>query len=193
MLFLMKGRAFSMEDFRRYTCCLTGHREIEPWEEQKILTRLRFHLEPLLKKGVRYFGVGGAQGFDMLAAEYLLNLRDRYKQKNIRIISVLPYPGYFADWPAEDIRRQEEIIRRSDKAVYVGQEQEDGAFLARDRKLADESAYCICYCHRAAGGTAYTVRYALGKGIPVFNTSSWDVRQLTAEKGRRRPDTSWTV
>ena len=83
-------------------------------------------------------------------------------------------------WSEEDVSSQERILRRSNKVVYVSQEKE-GAFLARDRKLVDESSFCICYCHRMTGGTAYTVRYARQKGVPVFNTSSWDLRQLASK------------
>ena len=43
------------------------------------------------------------------------------------------------------------------------------AFLARDRHLVDGSAYCIGCCTRAAGGTAYTLRYAEKKGLQVWN------------------------
>ena len=163
-------------DFRSKTCCLTGHQDIAPWEEKKVLNKMWIQVARLLQEGYLYFGVGGARGFDRLAAEYLLDIRDQWK-KQIRIISVLPYPGYMKDWDEQDIARQERIIRRSNKVVYVCQEK-DGAFLARDRKLVDESSFCICYCHRLTGGTAYTVRYARQQGVPVFNTSSWDLRQL---------------
>ena len=166
-------------DLRSQTCCLTGHQDVAPWEEPKILTKLRYKVDALVWHDYRYFGVGGARGFDRLAAEYLLNLRDRDKPR-IRIISVLPYPGYMEGWDEEDIARQERILRRCNKVVYVSQEKE-GAFLARDRKLVDESSFCICYCHRMTGGTAYTVRYARQKGVPVFNTSSWDLRQLASK------------
>ena len=163
-------------DFRGKTCCLTGHQDIAPWEERKIQVKLRYQVELLYERGYLYFGVGGARGFDRLAAEYLLDLRDRWK-KQIRVISVLPYQGYMEGWEDQDVARQETIIRKSNKVVYVCQEKE-GAFLARDRKLVDESSFCICYCHRLTGGTAYTIRYAMKQGVPVFNTSSWDVRQL---------------
>jgi len=28
------------------------------------------------------------------------------------------------------------------------------------------------------GGTAYTVRYAMKQKVPVYNLSTWDIRQL---------------
>lgn len=43
------------------------------------------------------------------------------------------YRQYMEGWNEQDIARQERIIRRSNKVVYVCQEKE-GAFLARDRK-----------------------------------------------------------
>lgn len=76
------------------TCCLTGHRMIPPGEEQKIMIRAKNILVRLIREqNVRYFGVGGAVGFDMLAAEYLLHLK-AHEEQQIRIISVLPYPGW---------------------------------------------------------------------------------------------------
>ena len=161
-------------------CCFIGHRDLEPWEEQKVYTRMRYRVEPLILNGTKYFGVGGGLGFDMLAAEYLLKTRDVYG-KRIKIISVLPYPDYRSGWPEEDFRRQEEIIRRSDKVVYVSQKTDPEAFLARERKLVDESTYCICYCHRLTGETADIVKRAIWRGIEVYNCSSFDLQQLIEE------------
>lgn len=78
-----------MPDFRAQTCCFTGHRNIDPGDEQKIITRVKYILQDLMAKGVVYFGVGGAIGFDMIVAEYLIDLRER-QGKKIKIISVIP-------------------------------------------------------------------------------------------------------
>lgn len=53
-----------------------------------------------------------------------------------------------------------------------------GVYLLRDRHLVDYSAYCISYCTRTTGGTAYTVKYALEHGVTVYNASSFDVSAL---------------
>lgn len=162
------------------TCCLTGHRVIPPGEEAKIMTRARNILLKLIReKDVRFFGVGGAVGFDMLAAEFLIGLRDRQEQQ-LRIVSVLPWPGWreTEDWTDGLREREEKILLSSDKVVYVRPEYEKSVFLLRDRTLVDGSAYCVSYCNRPRTGTAYTVRYALRHGVKVFNASSWDVRNL---------------
>lgn len=166
-----------MADFKSRTCCFTGHRDIIPGDYQKILTRVGYILSPLIQNGVSFFGVGGAVGFDMIAAEYLIDLRDR-QGKKIKIISVLPYPDWRKQWSEEQIARQDIIMKKSDKVVFVRQEYSRDVFLVRDRRLVDESSYCISYCNRRTGGTAYTVRYALKNGLQVFNASSWDLKQL---------------
>ena len=163
-------------DFRPKTCCFTGHQDIAPWEEKKILTKLRYQVDLLIRQGYRYFGVGGARGFDRLAAEYLLDFRNK-QNRLIKVISVLPYPGYMEGWNEMDIVRQGRINKSCDKVVYVCPDSYC-AFLTRDRKLVDESSFCVCYCHKMNGGTAYTVRYAMKQKVPVYNLSTWDIRQL---------------
>ena len=32
-------------DLRSQTCCLTGHQDISPWEEPKILTKMRYKVD----------------------------------------------------------------------------------------------------------------------------------------------------
>lgn len=162
------------------TCCITGHRIIPPGEESKIMVRTRNILLRLIReKNVRYFGVGGAVGFDMLATEYLLHLK-AHKEHQLKIISVLPYPAWreTEDWTDDLRRREDRILRACDKVVYVRQEYEKSVFLLRDRKLVDGSAWCVSYCNRPRTGTAYTVRYAMDHGVRVCNASSFDVRLL---------------
>ena len=162
------------------TCCLTGHRIIPPGEEQKIITRMRYIILKLIReKNVRYFGVGGAVGFDMLAAEYLIRLK-HHKEQQLKIISVLPYPAWreTEDWTDALRLREDRILRACDKIVYVRPEYEKNVFLLRDRKLVDGSAYCVSYCNRPRTGTAYTVKYAMERGVRVFNASSFSLKDL---------------
>lgn len=84
-------------DKRSFTCCFTGHRDLPAGQEEEIWRRVHTCLEPLLEEGVRYFGVGGALGFDTLVAEKLLALRESRPNK-IRIILVQSFPGYQSRW-----------------------------------------------------------------------------------------------
>ncbi len=165
------------EGTMRNNCCFTGHRNIRKEDAERVMTRTREEVLRLLEKGVRNFCVGGATGYDMLAAELLIDLRDREGQE-LRVISALPYPEWREKWSAEDIRRQDFIMEKSDEVFYVRPACEKGVFLTRDRRMVDESGYCIAYCTRRSGGTAYTVRYALKNGREVINTADWDVAQV---------------
>ena len=90
---------------KEQTCCLTGHREL-PRDTDELVRRLTDAICGRIEAGVRYFGVGGAVGFDTLAAEVLLNLRDTlYPQ--IRVIAVEPFDGFTSRWTdAQRARRQ---------------------------------------------------------------------------------------
>lgn len=167
--------------YRYDTCCFVGHRDINPGDDNKIIARLRYLVDPLLQKNVKYFGVGGAIGFDMLAAEYILHLRDDVRKK-IKLISVLPYPDYYASWTEDLIKRQKAIIQKSDKVVYTSKAFSDDVYRIRNEHLLAFSGYCITYCHRTSGGTANTVRKAMEEGLIVYNSSSWDIRQLRGRK-----------
>lgn len=164
---------------RDRTVCLTGHRNIDAGEQAAIRTRLRYLVDDLIRSGCRYFGVGGAQGFDMLAAEYLIQLRDsRHDIDNIKVISVIPFEGWMEDWPEEMKIRERRILKASDKVVVLSKEYHSGVYYARDRHLVDSSSVCVSYCRHKTGGTAYTVRYAMAQGLKCYNTSSWDITQL---------------
>lgn len=127
------------------------------------------YLEPLLEEGVRYFGVGGALGFDTLVAEKLLTLRESRPQ--IRIILVQPFQGYQSCWTPAQQARAAAVEAGVGKVVVCGQTLSREAFLARDRHLVDGYSCCIAWCTRAIGGTACTLRYAQRQGLRVWNVA----------------------
>ena len=72
-------------DKRPFTCCFTGHRNLPEALEEEIWRRVYACLELLLEEGVRYFGVGGALGFDTMVAEKLLALRMYAEQRGVSV------------------------------------------------------------------------------------------------------------
>lgn len=165
-----------MDDKRKQTCCFTGHRVILSDHRDLITVRTELLIrELILKNGVRYFGVGGALGFDTLAANILFRLRDN-EFPQIRVILVYPFEGYTNRWTAEQQTTHALTLPKYNKRVCVARKGSREAFLARNRHLVDNSAYCISYQTHNTGGTAYTVNYALHKGLKVLNVSSEDRR-----------------
>jgi len=155
---------------REQTCCFTGHRNVPGKDVDRILDRVETLVRALVKKGVRYFGVGGAIGFDTLVAQHLFYLRDIHHLK-IKVILVCPFDGFTNRWHQDQQDRFQEMLSHYDKVIYKEETGSREAYLSRNRHLVDNSAYCIAYCTRNQGGTAYTVRYAMKNGVTVLNTA----------------------
>lgn len=160
-----------MADLRQRTCCFTGHRKIPEKDLPGILERTEQAVRRLIEQGVVFFGVGGAIGYDTEAAKLLFRLRAMdYPQ--IKVILVYPFKGFTSRWNDKQRAEYARLFPQYDKAVCVAQRASREAYLARDRHLVDGSAYCIAYCTRDSGGTAYTLRYAQQQGLKIFNTAS---------------------
>lgn len=154
---------------REKTCCFTGHRNIPIDRTQEIAERTANEIRRLIViHGVRFFGVGGAIGYDMLAAKLLFRLRER-EFPHIRVILVYPFDGFTDRWTPAQKAEYERLLPKYDKVVCVCDSPGRDAYLKRDRYLVDGSAYCIACCTRNYGGTAYTVRYAGQQGLDVRN------------------------
>ena len=153
------------EELRAQTVCFTGHRHIPKNELPIIKERLRETVIGLIGRGCRFFGAGGALGFDTLAAQTVLEFRALYPQ--IRLILVLPCKDQSARWQTDDISVYDEILRQADKVVYLRKRYCDCCMHERNRYLVDNSSVCVCYLRRSNGGTAYTITYAQERGVSV--------------------------
>ena len=151
---------------RSKTVCFTGHRELPADDLPKISKRLEDTLATLIEQGYRYLG------FDTLAAQAVLRLRERYPQ--IRLILVLPCLNQTRGWPQADIDTYEEIKRCADKVTYTSEHYFQGCMQKRNRHLVDNSSVCVCYLTKPTGGTAYTVDYARRMGLRIINIAGLD-------------------
>jgi len=121
----------------------------------------------LYQKGVRFYGAGGALGFDCLAAQTVLRLRESCP--GMKLILVLPCLTQTRGWRLEDIAEYERIKSQADKIVYTAQQYTPGCMHRRNRHLVDHSGVCVCYLTKESGGTAYTVNYAKRHGVEIIN------------------------
>ena len=159
-----------MLDLMVQTCCFTGHRVIPSGEKETIRNLLETAIEKAIQDGYRFFRTGGALGFDTLAAQTVLTLKQQYP--HIRLILVLPCINQANGWKQADIDEYERIKSLADKVVYTSTEYTYGCMHKRNRHLVDNSSLCICYLTKLSGGTAYTVRYAESKGVYVRNIAN---------------------
>lgn len=153
--------------FKGQTCCFTGHRFIEPQEAEKVFIKTKEDISLLASKGVKYFGAGGAIGFDTIAALAVLSVREINPE--IKLILVLPCKNQTRFWKQADIDIYKYIKSKADKVKYVSNQYYDGCMQKRNRRLVDCSSYCICYLKNDQSGTAYTVNYAKQQGLKIIN------------------------
>lgn len=153
----------------QHTCCFTGHRKLPLQKREEIIRKLEQALITLIQSGIRYFGAGGARGFDTLAAQTVLKLRKEYP--HIKLILVLPCLSQTRGWQNEDVKAYEAIKAAADKITYTSEKYTRGCMYKRNRYLADHSSVCVCVCYltESKGGTAYTVNYAKKQGLKVIN------------------------
>ncbi len=154
-------------DIKNQTVCFTGHRKIPAESVKDLSLNLRRTLIEQINKGYRFFGAGGALGFDTIAAQTVLELKATYP--DVKLILVLPCLSQTKGWSAHDIEIYEDIKSKAYKVVYTSQEYTKGCMQKRNRHLVDNSSVCICYLTKNTGGTAYTVNYAHKNNLSVIN------------------------
>ena len=150
---------------REQTCCFTGHRRL-PADTDALYMALTAAVQRLAEEGIRYFGVGGALGFDELAARAVLSLRGAYPQ--LRLILVVPCPQWHAPWSPEDRARYARLCAQADKVTAVSDQYEPGCMQRRNRYLVDNSAVCVAFCESDTGGAAYTLACAHKQGLRII-------------------------
>ena len=149
-----------------YSCCFTGHRDIPPEILPALAAKLEAAILELIADGIRYFYAGGALGFDTLAAEIVLRLRDQFPQ--LQLILALPCREQTRGWFAASVKRYESILRRANEVVYTSEHYTRGCMQRRNRYMVDRADLLLAYFTGRRGGTKYTVGYAERRGIPVY-------------------------
>ena len=157
-----------IELVRKHTCCFTGHRKLNGdtlW--------LRFQLQSeilrLYRRGIHTFLTGGALGFDTMAANEVLRLRDSYIPDMLLAV-VIPCWGQESRWRGEDQELYQSILRRADDRILTGELYTPECMRVRNRYLVEHSSCCVAWLEPGRrGGTSYTVNYARSQGLEVVN------------------------
>ena len=127
--------------------CVSGHRRL-PQDCTELQANLEKAIVELIERGVVFFGNGAALGFDQMAAETVMRLKEGYP--HIRLVMVLPCPPeqQSLKWNDEQKKRYYKMLEQA--------------------HMVDCSAYLICYLREQRGGTVYTVNYAERQGLKIL-------------------------
>ncbi len=113
-----------------------------------------------IKKGYHTFLSGMCEGFDLIAAEEVLNLKKRYP--HIRLKCVVPFKGQAERYTQADKQRYDTILAQADEVVTLQDGYTEGCFLRRNDYLLENSAFLMVYYDSVAvGGTFYTLKRAV--------------------------------
>lgn len=149
------------------TVCFSGHRVLyEPKDKIKVKTEIA--VRKCIEQGFETFILGGAVGFDTLAAETVLHIKEDYP--NIRLIMDLPCPPEQQSLKWNDKQKEQyyKFLEQADKVCVLSPQYTDTCMLDRNRHMVDSSALLVCYLRKQCGGTFYTVNYAEKKGLEIL-------------------------
>ena len=143
------------------TCCVTGHRDIPEQKKETITQLLRQEILKAIADGYTHFISGFATGADLMFADIVVQLKAVYP---ITLEAAIPYPGRMKT-PDKTFQR---LIRCGDTVKIHSDCYFKGCYARRNRYMVDQSQRILAvYDGRTTGGTAATLRYAVGKEVRV--------------------------
>lgn len=166
--------------------CFTGYRpekfnfDLKKGNEKFdiLMTRIKKTIISLINDGCRVFYTGMAQGFDILAAECVLLLKNTYP--DIILVACLPYKqqefGFDTIWRT----RFYDILFACDESVCLNDEYSAGCFMQRNKYMVDNSDYVVCWFDGQSGGTKNTIKYAQKTGRYLINLNTDYIEDLNS-------------
>lgn len=148
---------------------------------------LHLVVEELYRRGFRTFLCGMAVGFDLAAAEAVLALRERvagtsrsigpHPPRNAetwcahapQLIAVVPFSGQERRFSSADRARFDRVSALADHRVVLSPGYHAGCYAVRNNYLVDNASLLVAWYNGSKGGTHYTVRRALRKGLKIRN------------------------
>ena len=150
------------------TCCFSGHRVIPEDVREPLRKALERQIRFLIECEYYCFCSGGAMGFDLMAAQIVLELKKENPRLELRMI--LPFREQAERWNQKEREKYYTVLEQADKREYVcGEKYSPGCYRRRNQRLVDESDFCLYYMTRKKSGTGMTVAYANQKGIKIRN------------------------
>lgn len=155
------------------TLCFTGHRpQSLPWgydETKSSCESFKKELMQILVNAIEYgittFLTGMAEGFDMIAGEMVLKLKEKYSQ--IKLVAVIPCLGQEKRWNSNQQKRYKKILEQCDDKIVLSDTFTPNCMNERNKYMVENSGFCIaCYIGKPSG-TRNTIRFAKECGCKV--------------------------
>lgn len=158
----------TLELIKAESIAFTGHRDIPVSQMEGVRERLKAAISHAYKHGKHNFYCGMALGFDRLAAEAIISLKEELL--HVRLVAVVPFRGQSNRWSAIEQRRYRLLLAQADKVVVLSEHYYQGCLLRRNDYMLAHSCGVIAYFDgKPKGGTYYTCGKARDKGMEVVN------------------------
>lgn len=138
--------------------------------------KLRAAIETLIEQGYTHFLSGGAMGMDMYAAEVVIDLRTKYPQVTLEMVS--PYDGQADKWMPALRARHERLMEIADIVTCVSHEYTKGCMFKRNHYLVVNADLLLAAYDGQPGGTKMTIGIAEEMHVPVWRLAPCDTNGL---------------
>ncbi len=157
-----------LKEAKELKCCFTGYRPgkfpfplIEGAAEyEKLKIEILDQLLDLCGEGYTTFYTGCAMGFDLIAAEQLLHLRDRYKSTGFELVCAVPFAEQALKYPKNWRERYQNVLKKADRVALLSDLYFKGCYQLRNRWMVDRSDLVLTWFDGRSGGTKNTLLYA---------------------------------
>ena len=156
-----------MEDFIFTTCCFTGHRPNKfPWgyseTDERCISykqKIKEVINELYLKGIRWFIIGGAQGFDTWVGEEIIELKKAHSDVIFEI--AIPCRTQDALWTKKAKERYQNLIDNANKLTIISHEYTNTCMQQRNDYMLRKSSIVVAgYIEGVSGGTSTTIKKA---------------------------------
>lgn len=134
-------------------------------------------------EGCYTFYSGLAMGFDILAAEVVMMLRERCTTASVELICTVPFIDQAANYSLEWKKRYDRIIAEADKVILFSDRYYPGCYNKRNTYMVNNSDFVITWFDGKHGGTKSTLDYARKNGLKIINLYEPGVYDYYGEGG----------
>lgn len=99
----------------------------------------------------------------------------------LRLVAVIPFRGQGSRFSAADRERFRRVLDAADRSVTLSPSYHAGCYAVRNNYLVDHAALLVAWYDGSPGGTHYTVRRALARGLEFVNLHSHPAALRQAE------------
>ncbi len=130
-------------------------------------SRIEKTLTSLIEDNCLVFYSGMAEGFDILCAECVLRLKEKFP--DVSLVCALPFEkqelAFSSDWRY----RYYNVLQKADEINYVSKEYYSWCFQNRNKYMVDNCDFVVCWYDGKSGGTQNTIKYAQKQQRYIIN------------------------